>query len=86
MTEQGADHWRKLRRKLVRAWFIYLLLSIASGWLFLHNIKTDEPYVFGVLGLIPLLCLRQAWKTDRLIKKIDVEIKQRRITGQAKTV
>jgi hypothetical protein len=46
-------------------------LSIASGLLFVHNLAAPEPNILAILLVIPLLCLRSAWKLDRQIRACD---------------
>ena len=42
-----------------------------SAAVFIHNFQTRDPYLFAILAIIPLLSLRQAWRTDRQIVLCD---------------
>jgi hypothetical protein len=53
--------------RLNRQWWMYIGLTIFGAILFWHNRRTDEPTIFALLALIPLLALRGAWKSDRKI-------------------
>jgi hypothetical protein len=57
----------KISRRLQRRWWIYIGLTILGAILFWHNRRTDEPSIFAMLALIPLLALRGTWITDRKI-------------------
>jgi uncharacterized membrane protein len=61
---------------LRRWWWIYLLISVAGAILFIRNFQARDPYSFAILLLIPLLALRQAWRTDRQISACDHHIRQ----------
>jgi hypothetical protein len=68
LTADGYNHWRDLRRKLYRRWWAWMALAVATGIVFVINLTTREPNVFAALLLVPLLCLRSAWKIDREIQ------------------
>jgi hypothetical protein len=79
MDQPSADatlKWREYRNALRRRWWMYALIAVAGAAWFVHNLQTGEPNLFAVLLLIPLIALRQAWKTDRQIVACD-----RRMTG-----
>jgi integral membrane sensor domain MASE1 len=74
-TPQALAHWRFRRSRLRLWWWIYLLISVAGAILFIRNFQARDPYTFAILLLIPLLALRQAWKTDRQITLCDQHLK-----------
>jgi hypothetical protein len=53
--------------RLNRRWWFYIGVAVFGAILFWHNRRTDEPTIFAMLALIPLLALRGAWKSDRKI-------------------
>jgi cadmium resistance protein CadD (predicted permease) len=72
--EPTRSEWQRSRRKLIRQWWIYMALIVLGGLLFLRNRYTNEPTIFALLALIPILGLRGAWKSDRQIVAINRKI------------
>jgi cadmium resistance protein CadD (predicted permease) len=73
-NEPTRSEWQCSRRKLIRQWWIYMALIVLGGLLFLRNRYTNEPTIFALLALIPILGLRGAWKSDRQIVAINRKI------------
>jgi hypothetical protein len=70
-TPDGLLKWRSHRRSLRRWWWFYLAIAVTGGVWFIRNLTVGEPDFFAVMLLIPLIALRQAWKTDRQIVECD---------------
>jgi hypothetical protein len=81
LTGSGYNYWREYRRRLYRKWLAWMSVAIATGVVFVVNLTTHEPNVFAVLLIIPLLCLRSAWKLDRQIRLCDKQIAEFKSTG-----
>ena len=75
-TPQALDHWRLRRRRLRRWFWTYLLVAALGAFLFVRGFHSPDPYYFAILLLIPLLALRQAWKTDREIVACERHIRE----------
>ncbi len=75
-TQQALDQWLRHRRTLRRWFWIYLLITAISAFFFLRSFRAPDPFGFAILLTIPLICLRQAWKTDRQIVACDRHIRQ----------
>ena len=86
LTGSGYNYWREYRRRLYRKWLAWMSVAIATGVVFVVNLTTQEPNVFAVLLIIPLLCLRSAWKLDRQPARhrmLGVRHPQRQIDGKS---
>jgi hypothetical protein len=70
-TSGGELKWESHRKTLRRRWWFYAVVAAAGAAYFIRNLETGEPNLFAVLLLIPLLAIRQAWKTDRQIVACD---------------
>jgi hypothetical protein len=75
-TQQGLDQWRLQRQRLRRWFWIYLLISAIGAFSFVQSFRSPDPYAFALLLLIPLMGLRQAWRTDRQIVACDRHIRE----------
>ncbi len=74
MTDQGIATWHRLRRRLRRQWWGYLVVALVGTFWFVRDMPPREPVGFAVLLLIPIVSLRQAWKVDRQIVACNVRI------------
>ncbi len=75
-TPQALNQWRLQRQRLRRWFWIYLLISAIGAFFFVRAFRSPDPYMFAVLLLIPLIGLRQAWRTDRQIVECDRHIRE----------
>jgi hypothetical protein len=75
-TEQALDPWRRRRSRLRWRWWVYLSIAIVGAVVFVRNFRTPDPINFAIFLLIPLLALRQAWKTDRQIALCDRRLRE----------
>jgi apolipoprotein N-acyltransferase len=73
-TTQGREYWIALRRKTRWRFWVYLLIAIGGTVVFVRSFPPRDPYSFAVLLLIPLLALRQAWRSDRRIALCDRQL------------
>jgi apolipoprotein N-acyltransferase len=73
-TPQGREYWLALRRQNRRWFWVYLLIAVGGTIVFVRSFPPRDPYSFAILLLIPLLALRQAWRSDRQISLCDRQL------------
>jgi hypothetical protein len=76
ITGQGLEYWMQHRKRLRRWFWLYLLISAIGAFFFVRSFRFPDPYTFALLLLIPLIGLRQAWRTDRQIVACDRHIRE----------
>ena len=62
------DPWLTFRRRLRWQWWAWTAGTAVGTAAFCHGLPYRDGLSFAVLLLLPLLCLRQAWRTDRLLR------------------
>jgi hypothetical protein len=75
-TSDGLLKWQSHRRSLRRWWWFYLAIAVVGGVWFIRNLTVGDSNLFAALLLIPLIALRQAWKTDRQLVECDREFRK----------
>jgi peptide-methionine (S)-S-oxide reductase len=60
--------WLSLRRRLRVQWWAWAAAAGVGTIVFCRGLPYHDALPFAVLLLVPLLCLRQAWRADRLLR------------------
>jgi hypothetical protein len=78
--------WQRQRRRLFRAWLLSIAGAVATGTLLIINLTSDGSLIsvnlrsHSNVALVALLiaaalCIRSAWRVDRLIRECDRKIR-----------
>jgi hypothetical protein len=73
-SDQALTAWRRARKRAYRSWFAHIGLALLGTLWFINNYQRADAVSFAVFLMIPLLCIRGAWRADRAIRTCSAKL------------